>query len=373
MAVTQKEIAERLDISRSLVARALKGHTEVAESTRLRIQKAAQEMGYDTTTNSAARELINKRYGQTSKNGVIAVMYGIMNAATPRSLPFYVQVFDGIEAECHRLGLDLCLCLVRPDHMPRLIREGKVDGVISFGYETFYVDPIQAAGMPVVLFHTHCQTVDTVAPDDYEAARLATRHLIELGHRRIGFLGVRHYTGHASQRRLEAFRDEMAAHGIPIDEKLVNFDLHLTNVTTDSYCNNCGECAGCIGWQTLLAENGCERGSRDLPFTALLCYNDAVAMGVIEHAREDGLEVPRDFSVVGFDDISVQYRFSPAITSVDIHRAELGAQAVRLLNKIIEQAGTSTAQERHCEHPLFPVSLSVRESTRNLEASETAP
>lgn len=371
MAVTQKEIAERLDISRSLVARALKGHTEVAESTRLRIQNAAREMGYDTTTNSAARELIGKRYGQTSKNGIIAVMYGVMNAATPRSLPFYVQVFDGMEAECNRLGLDLCLCLVRPDHMPRLIREGKVDGVISLGYETFYVDPIQEAGMPVVVFHTHCEEVDTVAPNDYEAARLATRHLIELGHRRIGFLGVRHYTGHASQLRLQAFQDEMAAHGVPVDEKLVNFDLHLTNVTAETYCNNCGECAGCIGWQTMLAENGCERGSRDLPFTALLCYNDAVAMGVIEHAREDGIEIPRDLSIVGFDDISVQYRFSPAVTSIDIDRFELGAQAIRLLHKTIEMSGRGAGEERAFEHPMFPVRLSVRETTRRLEATES--
>ena len=91
MTVTQKQIAERLNVSRSLVVRALKGHSRVAESSRRLIEETAREMGYDSSANQAARSLIAQRYGRRVKTGVLGIVISLSDMSFSRHMPFFSQ------------------------------------------------------------------------------------------------------------------------------------------------------------------------------------------------------------------------------------------------------------------------------------------
>lgn len=360
MSATQKQIAEKLQVSRSLVARALGGHVEVAEKTRHRIEAAAREMGYDRDDNHAARSLVARRYGQRAKSSITAVTFPPSEAASPRYLPFFVPFLEGVELEAAVLGMEICLCPLRGDEVPRLIRSRGADGVIALGYSRIHVDAIRALNVPQVLFQSRRDELCSVRNDDRDGAYQVTRHLLELGHRRIAFLGTAFEQGvKAAGWRLAGYQDALCEAGIALREEWIESSLPLPATSIDAPCFGCGSCAACIGWATLTAKSGGLDGAGKPAFSALVCHNDPIAMGAIAQARNDGLQVPRDLSVTGFDDVSGEYHFTPALTSVAFPRREMGRCAVRLLHEALTEA-TPEAQNRHC---VFPVTLAVRQST----------
>jgi DNA-binding LacI/PurR family transcriptional regulator len=378
MSVTQKELAEKLNVSQSQVARALKGVGRVSEETRLRVEQMARELGYDMTSNSAARVLAGKRHGQTPKNGIIAVMYEAFRtdppSLGPRAIPFFETILDGFEDEAFELGLDVCMCRARERELPRLVREHKVDAVITLGYRQTHIQRIGELGLPVILFHDRSEQTHNILPDDYDGARQATEHFLGLGHRRIAFINVWNHRRWPVVRRQQGYLDTMHEHGITVPDSWVIEDLWAPDTTANLYCSGCGTCSACSGWATLMARNGfdaskgTDSGNKELPFTAVVCYNDAVAMGVITQAQAAGIKVPEDLSVVGFDDISGAYNFTPRITSIDFSRYQLGRETMRLLNQILQEAEEHKGDEASIElhSPVFPVHLNIHESTREL-------
>lgn len=360
MSATQKQIAEKLNVSRSLVARALGGHVEVAEATRQRIETTAREMGYDRGDNHAARSLVARRYGHNAKSSITAITFPTSRAASPRYLPFFVPFLEGVETEAAALGMEVCLCPLRGGEVPRLIRNRGADGVIALGYSREHVDAIRALNMPQVLFQSRRDALCSVRNDDRDGAYQATRHLLELGHRRIAFLGMMlEHDVEAADWRFAGYRDALLEAGIAPREEWIETSLPLPETTIDAPCFGCGSCAACIGWAALMARSGGLDKKGKPVFTALVCHNDPIAMGAIAQARSDGLEVPRDLSVTGFDDVSRQYHFEPALTSIDFPRYDMGRCAVRLLHNALHEAEPE-AQDRH---RVFPATLVVRQST----------
>jgi DNA-binding LacI/PurR family transcriptional regulator len=357
MSVTQQQIADKLNISRSLVARALRGHAEVAQSTRERIEAAARELGYSESTNQAARRLITMRYGRQLRTNTLAVIFPASSptSSSPRRIPFYIPIFEGMEQVGEELDLDICVCLMRSGKLPRLIQTRSVDGVVVLGEVSQHIDFIREMGLPVVAFECEKVNAHTIAQDNRTGGYQATRHLLELGHRRIAFLGIRHEP--TSVLRLQGYRDAMREAGITVHDEWIDTSWRQPFMLSDFYCSGCGECAACMGWKTLRGRNG---GSAKRPpnFSAVVCHNDPVAMGVIDHAWRDGLEVPRDLSVTGFDDVSHQYHFHPEVTSIYFSKEEMGAYAVRVLHQTIENGGSNELL-----HQVFPTELVVRQST----------
>jgi LacI family transcriptional regulator len=363
MSVTQKDIAERLNISQSQVARALSGRSAgrsaVSAETRQRIEAVAREMGYVFGTNHGAREMAARRHGNRIHTGAIAVLYPTLEGTSLRQLPFFSPVLDGMESEAVVQGLDIFMCMVRHKEVPRLIRDGGVDGVISISGvapEMRTTQAVYALDIPIVTFQSSAEGAGSVMPDDRGGAYLATRHLIELGHRHIAFLGIES-PGYAETciARLEGYRDAMREAGIQVRDEWIENSLPYHSTQVGAYCPGCDGCACCRGFDRLL-----ERNPEFL--TAIVCYNDPVAMGTVVRARAHGLAVPHDLSVVGFDNTSEQYHFLPTITSVNIQRYEMGQRCVRLLNELIthevHRVGNGT------EHQIvFPVNLALHEST----------
>lgn len=354
MSVTQQQIADKLNISRSLVARALRGHPEVACNTRQQIEAAASELGYNESSNHGARQLATMRYGRQLKTNTLAMIFPPMQSS-PRHIPFYMPLIEGIEAETQKLGLDMCICLMRSGNLPRIVEAHGVDGVVTLFDSPSQIGAMRKLGIPVVTFQGHTEDTYNIDRDDHQGIYQVTRHLLALGHRNIAFLGVNGET--STPVRLQGYLDAMMEAKISVRDEWINMSLRLPESDSAPLCDGCNECAACLGWETLRDKNGGSSEKRPA-ITAIVCHNDPVAMGVIDHAWRDGLEVPRDLSVTGFDDVSGQYHFHPEVTSVQIPHQEMGVHAVRLLHQTIENGDGN-----ELFHQVFPTDLVIHQST----------
>jgi LacI family transcriptional regulator len=398
MSVTQKQIADRLNISPSLVGKALNGHPEVAEKTRLRVETVAREMGYNVNANSAARALIAKRHGLKIRKGIMAVTFASLELASPRQTPFFAPIIGGLEAEAAERGIELYFCMLRQNELPVLVREKEVDGVILVGGVATcppVVSQIEQLGIPALTVHWRCNGARSVEPDDRDGGRQATRHLLEQGHRRIGYIGVEKYknsffpdpqaVGHvsrlASLQRRQGYLDAMSEYGIEVPPEWIEDTLPLRTLS-EAYCPGCGNCASCSGWSALAARNKSSHqksaGADGYPFTALVCHNDSVAMGTVIQARKHGFAVPGDISVIGFDQLSAEFKFVPELTSVNFSRYEMGRRAIRLMSEAVNETLADKSpqpkpfdlQETEHWHRVLPVELVVADSTRSLLPAE---
>ena len=179
--------------------------------------------------------------------------------------------------------------------------------------------------------------------------------MLELGHRRIAYLGVRNTLGRPSEIRLHGYMDAMQEFGIAVPDEWICNHLWASDNTERA------ERADAMGWETLLKQNGVRPESNELPFTGLVCYNDPIAMGAINSIKEQGWQVPEDISVVGFDN-TPNANFSPILTSVGYDRSELGRTAIRVLLDAISNTDDN-ASDLKFQHAIVDTYLAIGEST----------
>jgi DNA-binding LacI/PurR family transcriptional regulator len=348
MSVTQKDIAERLGISRALVAFALNGTGRVGDETRQRIVEEASRLGYHAHSNRNARSLIAMRYGKKVRTGVVAVLVSDYASYDPGRSPYLASLFDAVEASARELGVELAFCPARPLSLPIFISERHVDGVISILTEERLHNQITELGLPLVTVERHLPGIDGVTSDAEHGIRLTVDHLVRLGHRKIAYLGHKpdFWTG---TTRLESFRNSVRRNRLELREDLIEATLAQQSRE--------------------VAAEGMERlRARAKDFTALVCYNDYIGMGAIRELQREGVQVPEDISVVGFDDNSNQYGFEPAITSVRFSELDIGRRAMQLLYELVERQydPSNNGSTPEVRHELVPVELVVRDSTAGI-------
>jgi LacI family transcriptional regulator len=300
-----REVALAAGVSTTTVSHAFSGARLVQESTRQRVLQVAAELGY--VPDPSAQGLRSRRTGMVGLVGdqVLTSPYagrlvlGAQHALDERGITLVSLDADGDPARERR-------------HIETLFHR-HVEGVIyaRMSHQRVTLPP-SLVGVPVVLANAvgDDQAVASVTPDERAIARTAVRHLVAHGHRRIGFAQIRETTL-ASEGREAGFREELGADGIGVDDGLV------VRSTSD-------------------AAGGRECGARllnrtDRP-TAVLCFNDEVAMGLYQAAAAHGLSVPGDLSVVGVDDLSpVAAALWPPLTTVALPHAEMGRLAAESL------------------------------------------
>ena len=346
MATTQKQIAQRLNLSQSIVAQALNDYPGVATATRLRVRETAREMGYGAHSNSAARALIAKRHGNRPPTQTIAVlMSSFCEGVLLRDVPFYQPLLRGIELEAIERKLDLSFCVACGEHLPHLVVEHGVDGVISLYNHTASVQLMrQNVMIPALSVGDAPDGSWALMPDNFEGARVATRHLIELGHRRIAYLGMptRNPPMSAHRERLDGYLQALKESGISVADELI--DRHAQALSREM---------GAAALQRLF--------ERTPDVSALVCFNDRMAMGAMQRAGELGLRVPQDLSIVGFDDTSEEYNGAPKLTTIAFDRLQMGRRAVQLLWEFNQK------NEPGAEAELLPIELIARDSTCALQ------
>jgi LacI family transcriptional regulator len=329
------DVAQRAGVGKVTVSYVLNGRAEearISPETAQRVLDAARELDY--RPNALARMLLRKR------TDTIAVVFQYADYFTS-STSFTSDVMRGVCAGCVDAGVDLMLhTKAASDKIAEAnaLTDGRVDGALFLRDEHDAVlDLMLERRFPVVLFfsRSHDPTVPFVDLDNIMGGRLATNHLLELGHRRIAML--RGSPGSVSSNdRIAGYQGALESAGVPFDERLVISG----NVASDA-----------ASLVKLMRE--------DLPPTACFCWSDDDAFGCMRVLNDMGINVPRDVSVVGFDSSAACERVSPPLTSVRQPIAEMARRATQVLVALVQ--GAEPDITRHCI--VFPPTLDIRAST----------
>jgi DNA-binding LacI/PurR family transcriptional regulator len=311
--VTIDRIAREAGVSLTTVSRALNNRPDIHPDTRARILTVAQELGY--TPSAIARSLATRR---THTIG-LAVRTHLDVWAAQTLLPIENAARDSgyeVFVSTHNAEVD------RERSILKAFYSRHVEGMIVVSSVLGEDIPAlqESTGIPIVLISPLVQASHrhTVRTDDVRGARSGTEYLIRLGHRRIAYIGAPEWTA-PGRDRLEGYRAALETHGIPWDPQLVfGGDAHETG--------------GSEGVQALLALD-------DAP-TAVMCFNDLTAVGVLHGARMKGVRVPENLSVVGFDDVPLAKYLNPPLTTNRQDTGALGRQAIGTLIELI--AGRET-------------------------------
>lgn len=299
-----RDVAERASVSVTTVSHVINQSRPVSDELRGRVLAAMEELGYQP--NTLARSL---RRGETHTIGII-----IPDSANP----FFAEVARGIENTSFEHGYSVILCntdndLERESLYTDVLVKKQVDGIlfVAAGLSAENIQALQKRGIPLVIVDRQVSgvEVDSVLTDNVQGGLLATRHLIELGHNRIGcIVGPSDLTPSAA--RITGYQQALNEAGISYDEALI--------VKGDFQYESGFEAAN-----KLLSMD-------DSP-TAIFAFNDLMAVGALSNALERGLEIPTDLSVVGFDDVRPALYANPPITTVRQPKYEIGVLATQML------------------------------------------
>lgn len=341
MATTIADVARRAGVSTATVSRVLAGVGRARPDTRERVVGAARDLGYRPS--GIARSL---KLQTTRTLGLIV---------TDIENPFFPQLVRSVEDAARAAGYALLLCNADDDHEREngyldLLLERRVDGLVIAA--SSLVDRHRAwldrSPIPVVLINStgaEGTGLPSIASDNRTGGRLAAEHLLGLGHRRLGVLlaPARNTDG---PERLAGVRDAVSAAGL---------DPDALRVASDE--------AGVAGGERAMAEL---LAGGPIP-TGIVAYNDLMAIGAMRSIRSSGRAVPRDVSVVGFDDVDLAAYVEPALTTVAQSTAEMGRWAVERLTESLRggrpRSGGPDRAPAAAPSVVLPVRLAVRGST----------
>lgn len=333
MATTLRDVAQRTGLSITTVSHVLNDVPDkrIADATRNRVRTAARELAY--RPNRVAQGL---RLQRTNTLGFVSDWIG--------TSPFAGQTILGAQAAAARHGYLLMLMNTGldaklEDREIRALRDRQVDGIIyAADYHRDVIVPAALHGVRTVLLNARCddQTLSGVVPDEVGGAYAATTELLDRGHRRIGFIN--------SPENIPAAHGRLRGYQLALRQRHVRFskDLVCADESTAS--------GGYRATSTLL-------GRPNRP-TALFCFNDRVAMGAYQAAAGAGLHIPRDLSIVGYDNQTlIAESLRPGLTSIQLPHYQMGEWAVtELINRV------TVASARRAEQAILACPIVRRES-----------
>jgi LacI family transcriptional regulator len=305
------------------------GPRPVSPETRAKVKEAIEELGY--YPNELARSLSRKT---TATIGLI----------TPSlTNPVYAEIAESLESVCSTEGYLVLLGATGRDpdkekKLARILRSKQVDGVvmIPIWQVKAALNPLRQAHIPTVILEHDVPDTHCIAIDDLKGGRLATQHLIKLGHRRIGLIKGEPSSA-LSYLRAVGYCQVLKEAGIPCEPALI-------------VESKAGLAGGYESMQQLLALPN--------PPTAVFTHNDVLAVGAMRAVQDAGLTVPDDISVVGYDDTASSSYLNPALTTVKFPVAEMGRQAGQIILQLAQAEASVPTQTI-----LLPVELVVRAST----------
>lgn len=328
-----RDVAKAAGVSVATVSRALSDPDKVSQTSLDKVHAAIERVGYRPN-------MLARSFRSAKSYAVVVLVPDITN-------PFFSQVIRAIEDRAQQKGYAVLLGDTRglPEREKEYIRRVETrmaDGVIQLrpdqpGNPTVMPDDIQCVNV--------CGCESTTGPrvriDNRGAARSVVEYLLSLGHKRIGVISGLKNNPHSIDR-LAGYQEALAAAGLPFDPALVAEG----DFTTWSGLNS--------------AKQFCSMENRP---TAVFCMNDEMAIGAIQTFKSQGLRVPEDISVTGFDDISYARYCDPSLTTVAQPAEEMGKLAMDMLLRLIE--GQELAQIEN----ILPAEFVIRKSTTTPPAS----
>lgn len=341
---TVRDVAKRAGVSLTTVSFVLNNvpYARISEEARARVWNAARELDYQP--NAAAQSL---RRRSTHTIGLLI---------PDNNNPHFWQIVRGAERAAAEKGYSVLLTssnleIEQERRAFEALKQQRMDGLIL---QTAFpsallraIEALKTRGHPVVRIGRFSPDLDGVAPDYGIGCTMLMEHLVQLGHRRVGFVfatsapgGPRPEVG-LGQSRLGAYRDAVQRHDLDADPDLVQGSGPHP-------------------------EDACGAARRLLELsprpTAIMVINDYLAISVLKMIADAGLSVPRDISLTGFDDIPLARYLSPALTTVSANAERLGERAVELMLARLEEP------EAPPQHHVLPTYLVVRDSTKEVSA-----
>ncbi|MGW5608948.1 LacI family DNA-binding transcriptional regulator [Streptomyces sp. NPDC003753] len=331
---TMADVAERAGVSLSTVSRTLRGMTSVSPEVRARVEQAARELNF-----AASRQAASLVTGRT---GVVAVLVPTLNSW------FMGSALSTLGPLLRASGMELMVYVVpnlaeRTSFFERLPARRNADALLVFAFDLTDEEMarLDDLGMPVIYVSQHVEGRPSVYVDDVAGARKATRHLLNLGHRRIAFVQTATVSGFSfsSRERMYGYRQALSEVGIPLDDELV---------VAMSIHDKRGIVAG-VGHLLSLRE----------PPTAVFVEQDELASAVVSTLRRARIDVPERMSVIGFDDHQVAEWFD--LSTVAQSPSDMGRVAGELALKLIDDADADRTR-----HVVLPTHVIPRATTAPL-------
>lgn len=323
--MTLGQLARILGLSKTTVSRALAGYDDVSAATRARVREAAVRYGYEP--NALAQTL---RSGRAGAIGAV-----IPTSCGGLSSPFFLDLLLSASAELESRGLNLLLASAPPHPDPaelttmrRMVEGKRIDAAIVG--QTRRHDPrvayLQSRGLPFVC-HGRTESPQAYAfvdMDGERAFRLAGQRLVDLGHRRIAYIGTSSDLFTYAAHRRRGYLAALEAAGLAVDPALL--------VEGEG-----GEAFGRAAADVLLA--------RPDPPTALLCATDLEAVGALQAIHAAGLQAGREVSVIGHDDLPLSRHTDPPLTTIGQAYAAIGTRLVEILMELLKGTQPGALQE----------------------------
>lgn len=308
---TMMDVARRAGVSQATVSLVLNGSpgARFSASTRNRVKRAAEDLGYEFV-----------RRGRRRSSAERTVIGFVADELTTD--PWMALAFEGARDRALEYGYVVCLAIARGDAESELLALEQISGLPPLGmiYGTILtrrvLPPPAFLRYPCVLLNCYDpeRRIPSVVPGDLVGGRIATERLIRAGRKRIGMINGQQGLD-ASRDRLKGYRQALASSDMAFDPELVR-------------AGNWEPASGYEITRALMA--------LDNPPDAIFCANDSMAVGCYDALRELGLRIPRDVSVIGFDDREIAQSMRPALTTLELPQREMGAIAAGIL---IDTAG----------------------------------
>lgn len=336
---TSFDIAYRAGVSQSTVSRALRNSPLVSEETRKKIQQIAKELNYTVDKNASSLR------SQTSTT-LALLLFEDPTSDDSLVNPFFLSMLGSITRECGLLGYDLLVSFqeLNADWHAVFKDSNKADGLILLGYGDYKdyeskLEELVEHGTPFVRWGAKTETVQTtsIGCDNFHGGTQVTEHLITLGRKNFAFVGTANDRAPEFMARYKGHCDAVKAAGLT-----VNPDLQENAINTEE--------AGYEATKAIIA--------KDNSIDAIVCASDVLASGAILALKEQGISVPEQISVVGFDDILLARYTSPPLTTC---RQDTKAAGKLLVDKLVDLIKGEPATDS----AVIKTELVIRESCGN--------
>ncbi|MBN2323967.1 MAG: LacI family DNA-binding transcriptional regulator [Spirochaetes bacterium] len=317
---TIEDVAKSAGVSKSTVSRVLNSSAKISEQTIKRVLEAVQELNYEP--NNIARSLSKKK---THTIGV--VVEDILNT-------FFTEVVGGIETTLKKAGYSMFLTNTAYDYedeikLTRMLMRNKVDGVLitPVKSDSEALSLLKERKVPFFVINCRCdhQDIDWIVSDNIQGGYIATKYLIELGHRKL--MHLRGVNIQSTNDRLEGFRKAVLESGLKLSDMQV---IGNAKFIQDGY--------------DVMKKYIKKQSAGSFP-TAIFAVNDVVAIGAIAALNEHGIGVPEDVSIIGYDDISIASLVRVPLTTVLQTKFKMGEiAAAQLIDKIERKEKRITRQ-----------------------------
>ncbi|MCX7771575.1 MAG: LacI family transcriptional regulator [Clostridia bacterium] len=334
---TIKDVAKEANVSPATISYVLNGKENISEETKARVYQAMEKLNY--IPNLSARGLVKN----TSELIGVVIPQTEPGSTLIFNNNFYSEIMSSIEYHARTHGYHVLISATDVNESyVNLARQRNLDGIIVIGaYPDDFFNQIKKTQIPVVLVDSYFDDhyFHSIQINDRYGGYIATKYLLEKGHRKIGMFTGKIKEGGVVKKRYDGYQDALKEYGLTVNrdhvfEGTVDFDSGLE-----------------------LAE---KLVNKKTDITAIFCMADILAIGAMKGLQDHGIKIPDDISIVGFDDLVISKYVSPGLTTVHQNISQKGEEAVKLLLNSINDAYSGKLET------ILPISLTERNSVKQL-------